>query len=752
AEALHARTQCSRLLQRILDGNTERLELWELLSELGVQGADAEQLWRESEPSERLCRLIPPLHPRVYSISSSAIGPDGQPNPVLELTVGHVRYNSHAAKAQAHGTASTFLIEAERHQLPVPFTIERPDRFVLPEDASVPLLMFAGGTGVSPFRAFIQARAGQRARATDWLFLSLRGPDDFLYAAEWESSLARGSLELQLAFTRVGAVLTRGKPPLAPGPTRRVDALMQEHAAELYRLMLPRERGGAGAHVYICGSGGFAASVLEQLERIVQAHAPEGTRGEAQRLIYRLAGEGRLMQEIHTDAEPDGEDARRFHLSEVAQHNSAERGFWIILDGGVYDVTELMELHPGGRRIVQAYAGMDASHGFARAHHQRADVNAMRDQYRIGTLIECTFDAFAARVEGPSGPVTVDCTLLHRAFVSGLHMVVEMQNAFAADVSLQQARVGVEAPHEQSPYKLARAFESHQRFQRSYLNVLTGDTLPQLWLLSRGLLFPAAPLDWMRARLEQASSTTLSAEAQLLVDSVWEQLDAWLSDPRAARIQALLLELDGWLLAEVKADLTSALRAFERLGPLTRSLGAGEIRAACERCALSVERYHERLSHQLSRALSQILSQRASSPRQVRSDSVPQRLHTGTYWTLEVDAARKLAILQRTPLALASLADLSRENEQILHCLDTHHREYGLVVDTRRAPLRNDSAFEDTMARLRSGLTGHFKRTAVLLESQVGELQVTRLERDERRPTLATRSESAALKHALGGS
>jgi hypothetical protein len=74
------------------------------------------------------------------------------------------------------------------------------------------------------------------------------------------------------------------------------------------------------------------------------------------------------------------------------------------------------------------------------------------------------------------------------------------------------------------------------------------------------------------------------------------------------------------------------------------------------------------------------------------------------------------------------------------------------VVDTRQARMRNDAGFEDAMAKLRRELTGAFERTAVLLESTIGELQVNRIERDERRDAIATRSESAAFKFAQGGS
>jgi hypothetical protein len=94
---------------------------------------------------------------------------------------------------------------------------------------------------------------------------------------------------------------------------------------------------------------------------------------------------------------------------------------------------------------------------------------------------------------------------------------------------------------------------------------------------------------------------------------------------------------------------------------------------------------------------------------------------------------------------------LSSDNDALLAKLRHDHQTFGLVVDTREAPLRNDKAFEETMAKLRIELTTRFQRTAVLLDSPLGELQVTRLERDEGRNTLVTRSVSAAFRFAAGG-
>jgi hypothetical protein len=128
-----------------------------------------------------------------------------------------------------------------------------------------------------------------------------------------------------------------------------------------------------------------------------------------------------------------------------------------------------------------------------------------------------------------------------------------------------------------------------------------------------------------------------------------------------------------------------------------------------------------------------------------------RRLHDSEFWVLEEFPEQHIAVLVRTPLPARSLVALAEDNDALLATLRDDHGEFGLVVDTRQAPLRNDPDFEQTMARLRFELTGRFKRTAVLLDSPLGELQAARLERDERRGTLVTRSVSAAFRFAAGG-
>ena len=88
-------------------------------------------------------------------------------------------------------------------------------------------------------------------------------------------------------------------------------------------------------------------------------------------------GDGRFMQEIFS-----GDAAEtalpEIDVSQVARHNDEQRG-WSVIDGRVFDLTEFVRLHPGGRRVLTGYAGMDASDAYARSHEGRTEIDAMRE-------------------------------------------------------------------------------------------------------------------------------------------------------------------------------------------------------------------------------------------------------------------------------------------------------------------------------------------------------------------------------------
>ncbi|CAM5306889.1 hypothetical protein RLIN73S_05537 [Rhodanobacter lindaniclasticus] len=215
-----------------------------------------------------LVAALRPLTPRLYSIASSpkAVGPDE-----VHLTVAVVEYMAHGC---AHvGAASSFLAAAGDDEA-VPVFIEPNERFRLPADGSRDVIMIGPGTGVAPFRAFVQEREATGASGRNWLFFGNRHfAQDFLYQVEWQEALRRGSLSrLDLAFSRDGFALSKGPHRDVRGVARDshktyVQNRLREHGRELYGWL--RE----GAHLYVCGdSTHMAKDVNDALLEIVATH------------------------------------------------------------------------------------------------------------------------------------------------------------------------------------------------------------------------------------------------------------------------------------------------------------------------------------------------------------------------------------------------------------------------------------------------------------------------------------------------
>jgi sulfite reductase (NADPH) flavoprotein alpha-component len=786
AEALHARSQEPRLFAQIRAGTTQRWELADLLELLSGAGLSMLLLWQDETGTvdERLARLIPPERTRLYSISAVERDTPSAPPRTIELTVGQLNYSAEpvrltmppprateatagalrqarSASSARAGTASSFLSHAQADGRPVLFRIERPARFQPPLDSSRPIILFAAGTGVAPYRAFIQERAQASSPGTCWLFLSLRSPDEFLLAAEFKAAAAAGFLRLSVAFTREGGDLQfdseRGF-VVSPGPRRRVQDLLAANTVrdELFQLVQAREDGGDEASIYVCGRSGFASTVVDTLSRSFQRSIEERERpfryATAVDLLRRLAGENRLVFELHTDARPIADESRWISTSEVAQRNNAKAGYWLILDHVVYDMTEFAELHPGGRSIVHAYAGIDAGHGYTRAHARQPDVDAMREMYRIGRIRPLSFEDFAAVVAGPNGLTKISCRASHRAWVRALHLVVEMQNVHVADCGLQDSQISpVEAASERGPYKLSRAAETHLRFLRNSLELLRRETLPALWSITRGIFAPDASETWMEERLEHVSSDQRSSYVKARSVELVDDAQRWLESPgQLTSALAAAREEDTRLLEELKNTLTHGVQVFEEFEVETRQRGSEALIASCRRAMTEVQGYYERLDAKWRCIFDTPPLRRGRTSTHWPAATI-RRLHDSEFWLLEEFPEQQIAVLHRTPLPASSLSALAADNDALLLALRDEHRNFGLVVDTREAPLRNDKAFEQTMEKLRLELTSRFQRSAVLLDSALGELQVSRLERDEGRNTFITRSVSAAFRFAAGG-
>ncbi len=225
---------------------------------------------------EALIAALRPLVPRLYSIASSpkAVGEE------VHLTVAVVDYEAHGS---AHWGAASALLAATDEDGKLPVFIEPNERFRLPADGSRDIIMIGPGTGVAPFRAFVQERRENGAVGRNWLFFGNRHfASDFLYQVEWQEALKDGALHrLDLAFSRDNATKTY------------VQDRLREHGAELYSWLK------GGAHIYVCGdSSHMARDVHATLLDIIAIHGGHSS-DEAKIWLGELLQQGLYARDVY---------------------------------------------------------------------------------------------------------------------------------------------------------------------------------------------------------------------------------------------------------------------------------------------------------------------------------------------------------------------------------------------------------------------------------------------------------------------
>ena len=270
----HAAVSGAEDLARILGAGHEQ-ELRELLKE--QQLVDVLQRHPAAWGPEALVRALRPLAPRLYSIASSAsaVGEEAH------LTVAVVDYEHDGERRL--GAASAHLASLTEDAATVRVFIEPNERFRLPEDPSRDVIMIGPGTGVAPYRGFLQEREAQGAAGRNWLVFGNRHFDsEFLYQVEWQAAARKGLL------ARVDLAFSRDRTPRA-----YVQDRLREAGAELYAWLQ------GGAHLYVCGDAErMAPDVHAALVEIVTRHGglePEA----AEAYLRRLADERRYLRDVY---------------------------------------------------------------------------------------------------------------------------------------------------------------------------------------------------------------------------------------------------------------------------------------------------------------------------------------------------------------------------------------------------------------------------------------------------------------------
>lgn len=222
-------------------------------------------------------KLLRKLPPRLYSIASSQAAVDEE----VHITVATVRYNTH--NRERGGVASTWLADRLAEDATIPVYIDPNKNFKLPADDDAPIIMIGPGTGIAPFRSFMQEREERGAQGSNWLFFGDQHfLTDFLYQTEWLSWRKSGLLtHMDVAFSR--------------DQTEKiyVQHRIREKSIEIWNWLQD------GAYLYVCGDAdNMAPDVNEALIDIISQQGKK-SREDATEYLRQLTRDKRYQRDVY---------------------------------------------------------------------------------------------------------------------------------------------------------------------------------------------------------------------------------------------------------------------------------------------------------------------------------------------------------------------------------------------------------------------------------------------------------------------
>lgn len=227
--------------------------------------------------AEQFVALLRPLTPRLYSISSSP----AEVGEEVHLSVGVVRFQ-HQGKTRS-GAASSFLAERVQEDGQIRVFIEHNDNFRLPHDNTKPIIMIGSGTGIAPFRAFVQQRGAEGAEGKNWLiFGNQHFTQDFLYQTEWQQFAKDGFLhQYDFAWSR------------DQEEKIYVQHKIREKSTALWQWLQE------GAYIYVCGDAAKMAKDVERALLDVIIQEGELSHDEAEEYLDHLREEKRYQRDVY---------------------------------------------------------------------------------------------------------------------------------------------------------------------------------------------------------------------------------------------------------------------------------------------------------------------------------------------------------------------------------------------------------------------------------------------------------------------
>ncbi|KAL0577411.1 hypothetical protein V5O48_004576 [Marasmius crinis-equi] len=613
-----------------------------------------------------LLSLVRPEVPRTYSISSFPF--DLMPESI-DLTVARAEHevnplllhpDTRGMKVTRPGVSSGFLnpdptLDHEpKHDLTskgyeeerVLVGVSRPLNFQLPLSPSAPVAMFAGGSGIAPFRSFWQARIGSGVIGRNVLFLGVQSRKKFLYKHELREHVLSGKLEMHVAFSRdshglvydpVGRDLVERQ--MEP---RYIDQTIMDQGPLVCDMVISTKLGGHGGHLYVCGSLSLYETVMSGIRKALYKYRAVTSEG-ADEMLAQAFAERRFMLDVFMTPRAMSENEKYIPLSELARHTGHrdKSRMWIGVHGCVYDVTEFLPIHPGGTMIVAGSAGLDASVTFDEvAHTSNPEVMSLLGKYFIGYLVpKPTFQM----------PELVD---LYDLWVDYLRNCVESLTTlfFEADVLQKDAKTWFSGGL-LSTHAIRKFYQLQSRLlTMTGFPVLFGSKIQELYLQ---LSFSIANSDDQSLLpdvvgiITQATSSPAAIQARKEIAELGEFVSNAATSAPAFEHGIIsytrnVLELDVRFLEYVREDVCSGYDAFIRVADVLKSYPNKEKQAlhkistvlmSClQRIAERVESFYVDLA-----AHSLYHPEREANPARARWRFIQRRIKDSSFFLLTRD-------------------------------------------------------------------------------------------------------------------
>jgi len=226
--------------------------------------------------------LLTPLRPRYYSISSSPLSNERE----CSITVAVVRDSAKSGRGEYRGVCSNYVADLQPGERVYAFVRDTKSAFRLPTDARTPLVMVGPGTGLAPFRGFLQERAALQARCEEvspsLLFFGCRHPQqDFIYEAELRAWETQGLTQLRVAFSRE-----------QEGCKVYVQDVMREQRDEVWQLIQQ------GAVIYVCGDASKMAPDIRCTLASIYQEQMGASEEEAEQWLKAMSAQGRYLVDV----------------------------------------------------------------------------------------------------------------------------------------------------------------------------------------------------------------------------------------------------------------------------------------------------------------------------------------------------------------------------------------------------------------------------------------------------------------------